>query len=125
MALWVFTATALTSTVLVPIFLGLYWKRRKTAMAGPLSCVSGLVSVIVYYVGVQQLGVANEIYGTYIWTFTVGGSSFALWQEYALFLSLPASFLGFLIGNRIGQPHLPTMPPEVSGVIDPLLERAV
>ena len=59
------------------------------------------------------------------WTFTVGGSSFALWQEYALFLSLPASFLGFLIGNRIGQPHLPTMPPEVSGVIDPLLERAV
>jgi SSS family solute:Na+ symporter len=113
LALWVFTATALTSTVLVPIFVGLYWKGRKTATAGVLSCAVGLSSVMIYYLGIQQLGEANEDFGTYIWTFTLGGETFALWQEYALFFSLPMSLLGFLIGNRIGQPHEPAPHPEV------------
>ena len=125
MALWVFTATALTSTVLVPIFLGLYWKGKKTAMAGVLSCLTGLGSVIVYYVGIQQLGVADEVYGTYIWTFTLGGETFELWQEYALYFSLPASMVGFLIGNRIGEPHIPTLPPEDPDLEDPHPEAAV
>ena len=124
MALWVFTATALTSTVLVPIFLGLYWKGKKTAMAGVLSCLTGLGSVIVYYVSIQQLGVADEVYGTYIWTFTLGGESFELWQEYALYFSLPMSLLGFLIGNRIGEPHIPTLPAEDSDPEDPSDEVA-
>ena len=114
MALWVFTATALTSTVLVPIFVGLYWKGRKTATAGVLSCALGLSSVIVYYVGIQQLGVANETFGTFIWTFSIGGESFSLWQEYALFVSLPMSLLGFLVGNRIGAPHEPAPHPEIT-----------
>jgi SSS family solute:Na+ symporter len=108
MALWVFMATMLTSTVLVPIFVALYWKGRKTPSAGLMSCVIGLAAVIVYYVGIQQLGTANEVYGTYIWTFSIGGTTVSLWQEYALFFSLPMSFLGFLVGNLFGSPHTPT-----------------
>jgi Na+/proline symporter len=108
LALWVFMATMLTSTVLVPIFVALYWKGRKTATAGLTSCVVGLASVIVYYVGIQLLGTANEVYGTYIWTFSVGGMSVSLWQEYALFFSLPMSFVGFLVGNLFGSPHVPS-----------------
>ena len=104
MALWVFMATMLSSTVLVPIFVALYWRGRKTAPAGLLSCLVGLASVILYYVGIQQLGAENEVYGTFIWTFSIGGTSFSLWQEYALFFSLPMSFVGFLIGNRFGSP---------------------
>jgi hypothetical protein len=45
------------------------------------------------------------VYGTYIWTFSIGGETFALWQEYALFFSLPMSLVGFMIGNTIGEPH--------------------
>jgi len=99
MALWVFTATFLTSTVLVPIFMGLYWKGKRTALAGVLSCAVGLGSVIAYYLGIAWLGVENEVYGTYIWTLSVGGVSISLWQEYALFFSLPMSLLGFALGN--------------------------
>jgi Na+/proline symporter len=99
MSLWVFTATFLTSTVLVPIFMGLFWKGKRTPLAGLLSCALGLGSVISYYTGIHYLGVENEVYGTYIWTFQVGGTSISLWQEYALFFSLPTSFLGFLLGN--------------------------
>jgi len=107
MSLWVFMATLLTSTVLVPILVALYWKGRRTAASGMWSCAVGLASVAAYYVGIQQLGTADDVYGTYIWTFSLGGTSFSLWQEYALFFSLPMSLLGFLIGNRIGRPLAP------------------
>jgi SSS family solute:Na+ symporter len=106
MSLWVFMATLLTSTVLVPIFVALYWKGRKTQLSGLLSCVVGLASVAAYYLGVQQLGIYDEVYGTYIWTFTFGGEAFSLWQEYALFFSLPMSFIGFLVGNFFGEPYV-------------------
>jgi SSS family solute:Na+ symporter len=112
MSLWVFMATLLTSTVLVPIFAALYWKGKKTGAAGLMSCVVGLLSVGAYYIGIQQLGVHDEIYGTFIWTFSFGDSSVSLWQEYALFFSLPMSFLGFLVGNCFGDPIVPSEPPE-------------
>jgi Na+/proline symporter len=117
MALWVFMSTLLTSTVLVPIFVALYWKGRKTAAGGVSSCAAGMVGVIVYYVLLQQLGVANEAYGTYIWTFEIwtfelGGVSFSLWREYALFFSLPVSLAGFLVGNRFGPAHPAPVAPE-------------
>ena len=108
MALWVFNATLLTSTVLIPIFAALFWKGKKTPAAGFVSCLVGMVSVIGYYVGVQVFGVHNEQWGTYIWTFQVAGIDFSLWQEYSLFFSLPMSLLGFLIGNLFGQPYEPT-----------------
>ena len=103
MALLVFMTTLLTSMVLVPILASLYWKGRKTPLAGVLSCVLGLVSVIGYYLGIQWLGVPDEVYGTHIWTFAIGDTSFSLWQEYALFFSLPMSFAGFVVGNLIGR----------------------
>jgi SSS family solute:Na+ symporter len=108
MALWVFTATVLTSTVFVPIFFGLYWKGRKTPLAGILSCAVGLVSVIVYYVTISNVGVRDTTYGTYIWSFDLAGVSISLWQEYGLFFSLPMSLVGFLIGNWVGRErHFP------------------
>jgi SSS family solute:Na+ symporter len=112
MALWVFMATMLTSTVLVPIFVALYWKGRKTSAAGLTSCVVGLASVLAYYVIIQQLGAENEVYGSYIWTFSIGGRSVSLWQEYALYFSLPMSFVGFLVGNLFGSPCAPPELPE-------------
>ncbi len=112
LALWVFMATMLTSTVLVPIFVALYWKGTKTSTAGLASCIVGLASVVAYYVGIQVLGIENDTYGTYIWTFSVGEVSISLWQEYALFFSLPMSFLGFLVGNQFGSPFTPPSPLE-------------
>jgi SSS family solute:Na+ symporter len=101
MALWVFMATFLTSTVLVPIFMGLYWKGKRTPLAGILSCATGLASVVAYYLVVHRLGVEDSDYGTYIWTFELGGASVSLWQEYALFFTLPMSLLGFALGNLL------------------------
>ena len=105
MSLWVFTATVLTSTVLVPIFMGLFWHGRKTPAAGVLSSIVGFISVVGYYVLVSELGVENEVYGTYIWTFTFADMTFSLWQEYSLYFSLPMALIAFGIGNLFGKPH--------------------
>jgi hypothetical protein len=113
MALWVFTATFLSSIVLVPIMMALFWKGKRTSLAGVLSCAVGLVSVIAYYVGLSLIGVENEVYGTYIWTFSILGVSISLWQEYALFFSLPMSLLGFVLGNLLSRGGM-TAPPEGS-----------
>jgi SSS family solute:Na+ symporter len=102
MALLVFVMTILTSTVLVPIMISVYYKGRKTALAGLLSCSGGLISVLLFYLGLALIGEFNEVYGTFIWSFTIAGETFSIWQEYALFFCLPISLLGFLIGNRFG-----------------------
>jgi len=105
MSLWVFNASLLTSTVLIPIFAGLYSKRDLKPLAGTLSCAFGATAVIVYYVGLQQLGTYDDTWGTFIWTFQLGGTTFSVWQEYALFFTLPISLIGFLIGNTLGTPR--------------------
>ena len=51
---------------------------------------------------IYRLGVANDTYGTYVWSFELWDVSFEVWQEYGLFFTLPMSFIGFLIGNMIG-----------------------
>ncbi|MGH7821863.1 MAG: sodium:solute symporter family protein, partial [Candidatus Binatia bacterium] len=103
LALWVFTSTLLVATVLVPVLAGLYWKGRVTKLAGLLGCAGGFASAIIYYVVLHSLGAPDEEYGTFIWTFTLGGREFSLWQEYAIFFSLPASAAGFAIGNLTGR----------------------
>ncbi len=108
MSLWVFNASLLTSTVLVPLFISLFWKGRKTPAAGVTSFLFGMTSVIVYYFGIAQLGTYDSTWGTYILTVEIGGNPYDLWQEYSLFFSLPISFIGFLIGNAFGTPAVPS-----------------
>jgi hypothetical protein len=63
---------------------------------------------------IPLLGVENEIYGTYIWSFSIAGVSFDVWQEYALYFTLPMSFLGFLVGNLLGEESRRTPDKEAS-----------
>ena len=107
MSLWVFMSTGLSSTVLAPIMMGLFWKEKKTPLAGTLSCAIGLVATIFFCVAIALVGVENETYGTFIWSFSIAGVSFDIWQEYALYFTLPISFLGFLIGNVFGEESPP------------------
>ena len=107
MSLWVFSATGLTSMVLVPIMVAIFWKGRRPKLAGTLSCLVGLVSTIGFYLFIFWIGVENETYGTYIWSFSIGDSSYSIWQEYALYFTLPTSLLGFLVGSLVGNDPQP------------------
>lgn len=112
MSLWVFTASFLMSTVMVPILMALYSKRRKTPLAGVLSCSFGLVGVIAFYLLLYRFGVENATYGTYILDFSIGDVPVSLWQEYSVFFTLPLSFLGYVIGNRFGRASSRAQPTE-------------
>ncbi len=102
MALWVFMSTVLTSAVFVPVMIALYSKRPKTALSGLASSLAGLATALGYYVLLHHFGTESEEFGTYIWSFTLGGRHVELWQEYAIFFSLPTSALGYWVGSRIG-----------------------
>jgi Na+(H+)/acetate symporter ActP len=103
MALLIFVTTVITSTVFVPVLMALFYRGRKTAAAGLISCTAGLISVLTFYIGLAQIGDYNEVWGTYILTFSIGEYSFSIWQEYALFFCLPISLIGFFIGNYFGE----------------------
>jgi len=117
LALWVFMSTLLTSTVIVPIMAGLYYKGRKTKLAGLLACAVGFVSAITYYLLVHAMGAQDQEYGTFIWTFPLFGRSISLWQEYALFFSVPLSGAAFIVGSIFGRKiHRPEADAEVVSV---------
>lgn len=101
LALWVFLSTVLTATVFVPLMAGLFWRGRKTPLAGLLSSAAGLASSLIYYLMVYTFGRFDEGFATYIWT--LGGVD--LWQEYAMLISIPLSFLGFVLGTMATAPE--------------------
>ena len=107
LALWVFLSTILTATVLVPILAGLFWRGRLTRLAGLLSTATGFVSAVAFYLAVHHWGALDEQYATHIWTVRLAGRPIEIWQEYALFFSLPMSLVGFLLGTLVGNSSQP------------------
>jgi SSS family solute:Na+ symporter len=101
LALWVFTATLLSSTLLVPMVAALFWPGRKAPAAGLLSSAAGLGSSIAYYAVVYAAGEYDETYATHIWKLDLAGLQLSLWREYAMLVALPLSLLGFAIGNAL------------------------
>ena len=99
LALWVFLSTLLTSTVLVPILLGIFCSEWRKPLAGLMSAVTGLVSAILFYGIVEWFGTFSEENGTTILTIiTESGIRYDIWQEYAMLFTLPLSLTGFFVG---------------------------
>jgi SSS family solute:Na+ symporter len=96
LAIWVFVASMLTSTVLVPILLGLYVKKWRRPLAGLASALTGLVSAILFYVIMGLFGVVED--GTRVLYLDWGGTTYQVLEEYAMFITLPLSGAAFAIG---------------------------
>ena len=102
MALWVFLATLLTSTVFVPIILGLFVPSFRRPKAGTWGAGAGLLGSIAYYVAFGLFGHDGE--GTRILTLDLFGSTFDIWEEYAMFFTIPLSLLAYLAGVVADRP---------------------
>jgi SSS family solute:Na+ symporter len=73
---YIFLCSLYTSVALVPIVAGILWKGKRTMMGGFLAMIAGLVTFsALYFLGIQD----------------------------TLIYSLPASIIGFVIGNCIGK----------------------
>lgn len=95
---WIFMSTVLLSTVFVPMLAALFLLRRPRPWAGRLGAWAGLLAAFGLFVAFQTHGVENAAEESFALHF---GAGWTLEREAALFLSLPASLLGFLLGYFI------------------------
>jgi solute:Na+ symporter, SSS family len=95
---WAFAATVLTSTLLVPTLMGLFLSRRAVPLAGALAAWGGLGAVVVFYVVIHVWGAPDLDLETR--RMDLAGVTWL--REYALFVAVPVSALGYVLGRILG-----------------------
>ncbi len=90
---WVFLAGTLASVVFVPAMGALFGRPRRRS--GLFSAGAGLAGLVLFHVAVATFGVQDPEAESWVWR--VGGVE--LWREYAVLFALPASALGWLLGQ--------------------------
>ncbi|MEW5934349.1 MAG: hypothetical protein AB1816_12305, partial [Bacillota bacterium] len=99
MGLWVFQASVLINTVLVPLYIAVFVPAlRRFRLAGTLATAVGFFGTVIFYVLVTTLGSFSEDWATMIWEITLLGRTFEVWQEYGIFLIIPFVLLAYLVG---------------------------
>ena len=97
LGLWVFMASVLISSVLVPILLGLYVPKFRKPLAGLLSAGLGLSSTVLLNVYIMMTGTFDIVEETYI----VQWFGIDFLQEFIMYITVPISLFGFFIGLAI------------------------
>jgi SSS family solute:Na+ symporter len=93
---WIFMATILVSTALVPMLAALFLPRRPPPLAGQLGAAAGLIAALALFVAVEAFGVelAEEETRAIVWPFV----SWRMTREEAMLVTVPLSLLAFLAG---------------------------
>jgi len=94
LGLWVFMASILISSVMVPILLGLFIPRFRKALAGFLSAGLGLASTVILNIYIMMTGTFDVMEETYI----IQWFGIDFLQEFIMYITVPISLLGFFIG---------------------------
>jgi SSS family solute:Na+ symporter len=98
LGLWVFMASILMSTLLVPTLAGLYVPAWRRPLAGLLSSVLGLTSTMLVNAVIVLGGSYVDEEETFVLSVDAWGTSFEILQEYTMFLTVPLSLVGFVLG---------------------------
>jgi Na+/proline symporter len=108
MGVWVFQASILINTVLIPLYASVFLKKLpKTRLSGSLATATGFFGTIFYYLLISTTGHFSEDWGTMVLQINFCGRSVELWQEYGIFLIPPFVLLAFLIGQLCGKEKAP------------------
>lgn len=104
MGVWVFQASVIVNTVLIPLYAAVFLKGiKKTSLAGTLATAVGFFGTLGYYLVVGGLGYFSEEWETLMIDITIGGRTYTLWQEYGIFLIPPFVLLAYIIGLVLGK----------------------
>jgi Na+/proline symporter len=96
---WNFMATILTSTLLVPLGMALMAPGRRPPAAGALAAWGGLLTVVGFY-GIMHVWGAPD---ADLETRRLAIAGIDVLREYALFVALPVSALGYALGRLRGR----------------------
>jgi len=94
LGLWVFMASILISSTMIPILLGIYVPSFRKPLAGFLSAGLGLLSTIILNIYIMMTGTFDTLEETYI----VQWFGIDFLQEFIMYITVPISFMGFFIG---------------------------
>ena len=99
MGVWVFQATIIICTCLIPVYFGVFSKKAPKKIAGTLAAVVGLALSVVWYASTLLFGHMDEDIGTYI----ISIGNMELWQEYGILYIVPIVLVVYLIANAAGK----------------------
>ena len=94
LGLWVFMASILISSTMIPILLGIYVPSFRKPLAGFLSAGLGLLSTIILNIYIMMTGTFDTLEETYI----VQWFGIDFLQEFVMYITVPISFMCFFIG---------------------------
>jgi SSS family solute:Na+ symporter len=99
MGVWVFQATIIICTSLIPVYFGTFARKAPKKIAGTLATVVGLVLSLGWYIATVTIGYTDEEIGTQI--IDVGETQ--LWQEYGILMIIPIVFIIYVVANFLGK----------------------
>ncbi|MCX8032507.1 MAG: sodium:solute symporter family protein [Thermoleophilia bacterium] len=110
MGVWVFQATVMICTSLIPVYFGTFSRRPPKKISGTLATVLGLGLSILWYAATLIFGYNDEEIGTQI----IKVGNVELWQEYGIIMIVPLVFVIYVVSNLLGKK---THEQEVSGEV--------
>lgn len=104
MTVWVFQATIIIATALIPVYMGAFLRKKPKKIAGTLSATVGLILSVAYYLVIVILGHWDEDQGVQLLNVRLPGfGEVALWTEYGILIITPIVLVVFLVANALGQ----------------------
>ncbi len=98
MQVWVFQATIIITTALIPLYFGTFSKKPQKKIAGTLAAAFGFSSSIIWYIWFLTSGTWDDELSVSI--VRVGGIE--LWQEYGILIITPVVLIIYLVANVLG-----------------------
>jgi SSS family solute:Na+ symporter len=96
---WVFQATVIITTCIIPVYFGTFSKKPPKKIAGTVATVFGLIASVIWYIWTNFFGVYDEEMEVYI----VKIGDVELWQEYGILIITPIVLILYLIFNKLGK----------------------
>jgi Na+/proline symporter len=110
MTVWVFQATIIVCTVLIPVYMGTFLKKRPKKIAGTAAATFGLAASLLYYLWIMIFGEWNDNWEVQALKlpempfFDVPGVTVVwLWTEYGIIIITPIVLVVFLVANWLGK----------------------
>ena len=99
MEVWVFQATVIITTCIIPVYFGTFSKKPPKKIAGTVATVFGFVASVIWYIWTNFFGVYDEDMEIYV----VRIGDVELWQEYGILIITPIVLILYLIFNKLGK----------------------
>ena len=99
MEVWVFQATIIVTTALVPVYFAAFSKKPVKKIAGTIATTIGLVASVGWYIWTNFFGTWSDDWEVY----TVSLFGIELWQDIGILIITPVALIAFLIANAVGK----------------------